>query len=398
MNGNADQQGVLLKKVFHHGSWRIGLYFKYNPELIAAIKDIPERKYSKTLNCWYLPYTKEAFHNLKKSNISYSIDVSIETRRAAQESDNIDIDTNVSLLSEGEKDSGNPPTDINTSSLSEVLQSIMYNSGYLIIEMTYSKKEVDYLKTLKRSYWNKKEKKWICQANMVNLKSLQNRYQYWTEERYHQIANLIQESRRRPRAILQMDKTDNSLMVLKFKSVSPLPTWIKTAGNRSYDKASQSWTLPNKKTTKERLMQKLSESSIDIYDYTLQEYADVEYVSNWSKRKKFLLDKTAAAYHDKLTDYIDSLIRERYSWNTVKQYTAAFTRYLYYAEQTKMDRDQEETVIAYMNTIADKNVSYQEINRHLSAIRLYFNKVYDGSPIDFKRVNRPRRFIHFQKS
>lgn len=54
-----------VRKIFHRGEERIGLFFSYDETLIAKIKTIKGRKYSKTLQCWYLPCTIESFSALK---------------------------------------------------------------------------------------------------------------------------------------------------------------------------------------------------------------------------------------------------------------------------------------------------------------------------------------------
>ena len=144
-------QQVIIKKLYHNGAWHIGLYFDYDVQLINLGKQLPQRKYSKTHNCWYIPYTKASYHHLNQSNIPYRIDVSIDTRQAVLQSDTVDIDSiqESKPPTEEEKDSGNLPTDINPDLYdNKGLNNIIYNSGSFFTTFKYNNDEIEYLNTL----------------------------------------------------------------------------------------------------------------------------------------------------------------------------------------------------------------------------------------------------------
>ena len=50
---------VISKK--HRGTERLCLIFKYHTDLIAAVRKLPNAKWSKQLSCWHLPLTKENY-------------------------------------------------------------------------------------------------------------------------------------------------------------------------------------------------------------------------------------------------------------------------------------------------------------------------------------------------
>jgi hypothetical protein len=60
---------IRLEKVHHRQALRIALRFPYHSELIPVIKTSGAR-WSKTLQCWYLDYTPEAFAKLKSLNLN----------------------------------------------------------------------------------------------------------------------------------------------------------------------------------------------------------------------------------------------------------------------------------------------------------------------------------------
>ena len=56
---------INLSKIEHRGTLRIKVAFKRDAGYISKIKTIHGRRWSKTKNCWHLPYSKESFEQLK---------------------------------------------------------------------------------------------------------------------------------------------------------------------------------------------------------------------------------------------------------------------------------------------------------------------------------------------
>lgn len=52
-------------KVTHRHVARIRVDFPYNAEMVLKLRQIPDARWSKTLGAWHIPYTKEAFGQLK---------------------------------------------------------------------------------------------------------------------------------------------------------------------------------------------------------------------------------------------------------------------------------------------------------------------------------------------
>jgi len=47
---------IYTEETYHRGDYRIKLIFSYNKEMIADIQNLPGRRWSKTMNCWYIPH------------------------------------------------------------------------------------------------------------------------------------------------------------------------------------------------------------------------------------------------------------------------------------------------------------------------------------------------------
>ena len=55
-----------VSKVQHHKAWRIRLDFPYDQAQTAKVRSIPDARWSRTLKAWHIPYSKEAFAQLKE--------------------------------------------------------------------------------------------------------------------------------------------------------------------------------------------------------------------------------------------------------------------------------------------------------------------------------------------
>ena len=54
-----------ISKITHRNEVRIRVDFPYNAASTTLLRQIQGTQWSKTLKCWHIPYTKEAFAQLK---------------------------------------------------------------------------------------------------------------------------------------------------------------------------------------------------------------------------------------------------------------------------------------------------------------------------------------------
>ena len=58
----SESRTIYTEETIHRGDYRVKLMFEYNNEIITDIRSIPGRRWSKTMNCWHIPY-KEGYLN-----------------------------------------------------------------------------------------------------------------------------------------------------------------------------------------------------------------------------------------------------------------------------------------------------------------------------------------------
>ena len=90
---------ITLKPKFHKQAEQILICFDYNESIIDLVRTIPDRKWSQSLQCWYVKRSMEVVQTIKKVLHSYSVD-DTELRKTPP----IKIQHNTSLLNEAQKD------------------------------------------------------------------------------------------------------------------------------------------------------------------------------------------------------------------------------------------------------------------------------------------------------
>jgi len=61
---------IRSRVAMHHNRQRVLLIFDYDPVLVGKIKELPDRRWSKTLNCWHIPFRNDylVFLNYRFNN------------------------------------------------------------------------------------------------------------------------------------------------------------------------------------------------------------------------------------------------------------------------------------------------------------------------------------------
>jgi integrase/recombinase XerD len=93
-------------------------------------------------------------------------------------------------------------------------------------------------------------------------------------------------------------------------------------------------------------------------------------------------------------EYIDLLVRKRYSDSTVKNYVGIFTAFINYFPNIELDQVKEEHIKDYMRyLVVKKNVSSSTQNQAINAIKFYYEQVKLG---DTKRYALERPLKEFK--
>ncbi len=137
---------IYVESVVHKNEKRIKLVFKFDPELVKKIKQLPGARWSQTLLCWHIPY-REKYHEYLIEQLGDNVVLSKETApQRVQETE--------------------------TSHIERKQIKILYDKWkeLYFLEVPFHKK--DAIKKLEGAWWHPVEKKWSVFANPANLSRL----------------------------------------------------------------------------------------------------------------------------------------------------------------------------------------------------------------------------------
>ncbi len=380
---------ITLKRFHHRGQWCIGFHYAYSKELYQQLMSLRSSLYTQTHGCVYIPYNTEAYQEFKRLNLPYEViapqDNISRTRQSPLESD-ISAITHSDPMKEG----GKLDTDIDIES--NQVDSIIWQDNHFHIHLQYAKEEVEYLKTLRGCYWQGQQKMWICKGSLKNLQSLQARYTYWDDPTYRRLEEHATAYSNLPRITLKAVANDLTRLEVVVRNGPDAVKWIKAMPDRSYLSDSKSWLIPR---DHERVDELIAQCQAKEYQVTVQ-YTKSTIEPNTRTRDKTkwvkaILSKVSAEQLTLMRDYAHLFVRKNYSYQTMKAYCASFQRYVNsLSDITKINDQSMSDIEAYLNAIALKKVSHQEINRHISALKYYYEHLGGWSKMRLDLVNRPK--------
>lgn len=380
---------ISVKKIFHRDAWYIGFFFAYSKSWYNQIKTLRNTKYSKTFKCLYIPYTKKAYNEFRSLQIPHKIikkDYPSRTRQSPKKSE-----LSAKQISGPMNERGKLESDIQSGSSG--MPNIIWQAQVFHIKVSYDAEDIKFLKGLYGCYWNAKQRCWICKATSDNFQKLQDRYQYWEGETYEHLDKLTRAYKKRAKVIIKAISGDLTKLEVRIVNASKAVEWVKNIPLRTYDPKIKSWIIPRDKQTVDRFEAQCKEAG---YVVRLQLSWDMQIPlsksRNSQKKLKSVLHGVPVEQLELMQSYAQVFIRENYSYATMKIYCSAFRSFLYYLKDlNEIQNLTRQDLENYLNHVSEKEVSYGAINRHISAIKFYYEKLGGWSKMRLSQVNRPRQ-------
>lgn len=386
---------ITIEPITHRGEKRWALNFKYEKNLVAKVKQIPGRRWSETLKCWHLPIEPEVAEAL--TTISPDLNLTPEANFRTGLSSNAPDNTDIPFSSTAAKGRPGHKVDIRPKIKPD---HIALRGGYLAVKLAYQREEVDFLRSLESAYWHKTEGCWVMKASEGNLLALQERYEYWEQSDYEKLEQIITTpadssltapftlGRELYARVVLLPEIEGWLKVNFPYRVDTLAAVKRIAGRR-FSKAQGGWLIPDDIQLVKELAGYFSDVGIAFYYQGVKIEVGLD-KRDWSTRQKHLLKDLETEQENILRTYTDLLIGMRYSWNTIKTYTACFKRYLeHLGEEGLADRNRKE-IQNYCNDLAKSDIALSTLNQHINAIKFYYEKVLN-QPRTVYELKRPRK-------
>jgi len=292
---------------------KIGIKTYPDATVKAVLRECGTLKYSKTYKCWYLPYEKAVFNQLKQQFSTLQI---VETSNALVQTEPLAHHTDIASTSATVK------TIKTDEEATPYLRIVAYENRGWLVHCSY-----DVGKKLKQELtkvvWLKDKQRWFVPARkgyFAKLKSITG----WE-------VPLLSFDQHIPRnetvkMSVHPEKKEFVLVQLPYHAIAY--QIIKSTKSRYYDKGRKCWRIINQYSIREGLAEKFKAAGInveipeEVYANTVKEgkYLHIKQNEDW-------IESLSATLRTVFMQYTDALMLRQYSWNTVKNYRLAFKEY-----------------------------------------------------------------------
>ncbi|MFZ4582776.1 MAG: hypothetical protein ACOYM7_09015, partial [Paludibacter sp.] len=300
-----------LSKITHRRELRIRVDFTYNAEATARLKQIPDARWSQSLKCWHVPYTKEVFEQLKE----LFPEVEYPTTQVAEQS-NLSVKKVLSI----KKVETTTPIKIELKHKEAEIKSAITVTVYpKIIEIKMPKDEADiqFIRSFKFAKWNTNLFCWTVPnygRNADILKSYFGKKDAEITDVESQHATTLPEETKHP-AFTKTDflviNTSNRTLRLYFVYNVEISKLLKKIPMCIWNSDRRCWEMP------------YSEKYMDQVKQIAAQFV-LNFVYHEEKKLKVLPRKSKHDIENYRTcpqNYINKLTELRYSQNTIDVYT-----------------------------------------------------------------------------
>ena len=378
-------------KIIHRSVARIRVDFPYNQEMVSLLRQIADARWSKTLGAWHIPYTKEAFGQLKELFPEVEYEKSENNTELVQNIDTIQSDE-TTLVIESPKlipvlkkknesiDKGNEVSTIAVTVKSTEV-NITVTAKRLFIKIQKNETDTQYLKSFKYVQWDNNNRQWIIPNYGRNLELIKSYFQNRTVVIAEQTEKKItSEKAGMPEAgTLKVINVQNRILKIYFVYNRSLIEIIKNLALCRWNSSENCWTVPFAVQNMEKLKEIAN-------TYQLKYVYEVVSKTEGAPR----LPKHANYLHCP-KEYTEKLKELRYSVNTQNVYTDLFEEFINYYPEKQSEEITEEEIISFLRYLVNErkiSTSYQ--NQSINAIKFYYERVLGGTRKIYL-IERPRK-------
>jgi len=400
-------------KIQHRSEIRIRVDFGYNAELVSKLRQIADARWSKTMGAWHIPYTKEAFGQLKELFPEVEYEKPVETSyatslpqiiRIAKEENAIAAPIGKQNNEKAKKVLTLKKTDLEASKNNELAPKeheilTKQKTGGLkfaitvtvypkIIEIKMPKDEADiqFVRSFKHAKWNSNQYCWTVPNYARNadlLKSYFSKKDAKITDVESRHATSLPEETKHP-AFSKTDflviNTSNRTLRLYFVYNVEISRLLKKIPMCVWNSDRRCWEMPHSVKYLEQVKQVAAQFELKLI------YNEEKKLKVLPRKSKHDIDN----YRSCPQNYVNKLTELRYSQNTIDVYTDMFTEFINHYEDTALDDITEPMIMDFLLYLVNtRHVSTSYQNQSINAIKFYFERVMGGKRKIYM-INRPR--------
>ena len=378
-------------KILHRSEIRIRVDFGYNAELVSKLRLIADARWSKTMGAWHIPYTKEAFGQLKERfpDVEYEAEAkpvlaSKEASIKINSNENISqikhiIKKNVDAVDNTEKNV--LLKKVNTSDKLKSKIEITITPIHLFVKLPKNETDIQFLKSFKYAKWDQANFHWVVPNYKRNLSLLQSYFEQHSLQINEKVPLRVINETEQPiidKWQLLAVNIHNRVLKLYFIYNQAVIEAIKQLPLCRWNGTENCWTLP------------YSEPSVKY----IREFAvanGLEWIYREEQKQKVLPpNRSQAKLRANPETYLAKLRELRYSTNTIDSYTFMFKEFINYYPDKELGDITEEEIIGYLQyLVTERKISTSYQNQAINAIKFYYERVLGGRRKVYL-IERPR--------
>jgi integrase/recombinase XerD len=402
--------GIVLEPLIHREEPRIALRFPFDQALIRMVRALPQARWSATHKCWHLPDTATSHQAIREANLplqdpvptsahnALAVPASSETGTSSTSGTTVGVPTLGALsgISSPEEPSVLPQAD--TPAAADIPgdhrqghTEIILQGQRFFITLPYQAADIAFIKSLPGSWWHQSQRHWSVRATPDTLEALQARFACWSAEAYARCRELMLDTCDPLIVELYTTPERPGFVAVKLKGHRADHDFLKHLPERQYDTLFQRWWIPADEAVLDRIRRHYASLGAQVIDRIPSTFLRKEHgPPSWAERQTYLLGKYPEALRPVLKAYTDALIRMRYSWNTLRGYTAGFAGYLRFLGALPPEQANSHLVNAYLSRLAAHKISEAHIHSAVNSIKFYYDKVIFVPNFRIQEIQRPR--------
>ncbi|EAZ94826.1 putative tyrosine recombinase [Flavobacteria bacterium BAL38] len=385
---------IRIEKIFHHGAYRIGVFFDKDFEVIAVLKRLGAT-YSGSRRCWYLDYSKVSYHLLRSHfpDLVVVTESSIPTLVTGVDNRDLSPIASSSALQLGSVVS-NPEHKQSVVSSDKLRLQLLPSIGkYWVFKMHFHHEISKQLLKVKGVYWNGNYKSYMVFRNEVVKKEVEG---ILGVSGFFGLDYFVKDSFVVKGKIKVLPHAEAvSWMEVYVPKVLLVHEKLKRFSMMRFSKSKNCYLLPAAPVVVDSLHLQFENTGIEIEILLPKNYLDKRNLPNkkqldLSKTKKSLLDMVPEKAHLYLSGMVDTLLALNYSSSTLRTYCGAFIQFLRYFAFRNPEEISREEIIRFLGSLMERGLSATSGHSMVNGVQFYYQQVLGKRDFTFV-LPRPKK-------
>ena len=358
---------MLIRKIYYDNEYRIQIETQSDEAASQKVNQISGAKWSVTRKCWHIPYTKQAFAQLRKLFPRISI-VPLVKEDALSEKSTVDT------LIKRDYGAANQGNNVR----------IEVDGRKIIVSLPKSEMDTKFLLGFRYCRWDKKRFCWVIPNYSGNLDLIQSYF----KERISAlviretipVSHDAMELRVIAKDELLIVRTKTNRIKLWFGFNKVLTYALRKMPYHHWDSKSKCWSIPYS----DRLLDEIRTMAAGQQLRVIYEEEAKDSVS-----RPAYGGGNHTLYRKCPDEYVFKLKELRYSTSTIKTYCATFRDFINHYYEVPLPDITEAMIIDFLrHLVISRKTSASYQNQAINAIKFYYEKVL-GQPRKVYQVERP---------